>query len=152
MDIEMDDAAFGAIRLLEPDDLSALRLQAQALDGEPGYLLSQRKPKAQAAAQTQQECSFRHYGVGLAAACGQFCPKALRSAWDLIEYEVWATDGEIGALEGLIVDETSWHLGYLDVKAGDWLQGRSVLIPTRWVKSISWADLRINLHHNRDGI
>ena len=76
----------------------------------------------------------------------------LRSAWDLLDYEVWATDGEIGRLEGLIMDEASWHLGYLDVKAGDWLQGRSVLIPTRWVKSISWADLRINLHHSRDGI
>ena len=76
----------------------------------------------------------------------------LRSAWDLLDYEIWATDGEIGYLEGLIMDETSWHLGYLDVKAGDWLQSRSLLIPTRWVKSISWADLRINLHHSRDGL
>ena len=76
----------------------------------------------------------------------------LRSAWDLVDYKVWASDGEVGRLEGLIMDEASWHLGYLDVKAGDWLHGRSVLIPTRWVKSISWADLRINLHHNRDGI
>jgi sporulation protein YlmC with PRC-barrel domain len=76
----------------------------------------------------------------------------LRSAWDLLDYEVWASDGEIGRLEGLIMDEASWHLGYLDVKTGDWLHGRSVLIPTRWVKSISWADLRINLHHGRDGI
>jgi hypothetical protein len=76
----------------------------------------------------------------------------LRSTWDLLDYEVWATDGEIGSLEGLIMDEASWHLGYLDVKAGDWLLGRSVLIPTRWVKSISWANLRINLHHSKDGI
>jgi uncharacterized protein YrrD len=76
----------------------------------------------------------------------------LRSAWDLLGYEVWSTDGEIGHLEGLIMDEASWHLGYLDVKAGDWLHSRSMLIPTRWVKSISWADLRINLHHSRDGI
>jgi hypothetical protein len=75
-----------------------------------------------------------------------------RSAWDLLGYEVWSTDGEIGHLEGLIMDEASWHLGYLDVKAGDWLHSRSMLIPTRWVKSISWADLRINLHHSRDGI
>jgi uncharacterized protein YrrD len=76
----------------------------------------------------------------------------LRSARDLLDYEVWATDGEIGRLEGLIMDEASWHLGYLDVKAGDWLHGRSMLIPTRWVKSISWPDLKINLHHTRDGI
>ena len=37
----------------------------------------------------------------------------LRSAWDLLDYEVWATDGEVGRLEGLIMDEASWHLGYL---------------------------------------
>jgi hypothetical protein len=76
----------------------------------------------------------------------------LRSAWDLLDYEVCATDGEIGRLEGIIMDEVSWHIGYLDVKAGDWLHGRSLLIPTRWVKSVSWADCRINLHHSRDGI
>jgi hypothetical protein len=76
----------------------------------------------------------------------------LRSVLNLIDYEVWATDGEIGRLEGLIMDEASWHLGYLDVKAGDWLRDRSLLIPTRWVMSVSWADLRINLHHSRDGI
>jgi len=76
----------------------------------------------------------------------------LRSAWGLVNYEVCATDGEMGRLEGFILDEASWHLGYLDVKTGDWLHSRSVLIPTRWVKSISWADLRIDLHHSRDGI
>jgi hypothetical protein len=76
----------------------------------------------------------------------------LRSAWNLPGYEVWATDGEIGRLESLILDEATWHLGYLDVKAGDWLLCRSVLIPTRWIESVSWADCRINLHHCRDGI
>ena len=59
----------------------------------------------------------------------------LRSAWDLAGYEVWATDGEIGRVEGFIMDDASWHLGYLDVKAGDWLHSRSVLVPTRWVDS-----------------
>jgi uncharacterized protein YrrD len=76
----------------------------------------------------------------------------LRGAVNLIDYQVWATDGEIGRLESLIMDESSWHLGYLDVKAGDWLLNRSVLIPTRWIKSVSWANCRINLHHSRDGI
>jgi hypothetical protein len=76
----------------------------------------------------------------------------LRGTVNLIDYQVWATDGEIGRLEGFILDEASWHLGYLDVKAGDWLLTRSVLIPTRWVKSVSWADCRVNLHHGKDGI
>jgi hypothetical protein len=76
----------------------------------------------------------------------------LRSAWDLLDYEVWATDGEIGRLEGFITDDASWHIGYLDVKAGIWLLDRSVLIPTRWIESVSWDNCRVNLHHSRSGL
>jgi hypothetical protein len=76
----------------------------------------------------------------------------LRSTSDMLDYEVWATDGDFGRLEGFVVDEACWHLGYLDVKAGSWLQERSVLIPTRWARSVSWADHRIYLHHTRQGI
>lgn len=71
----------------------------------------------------------------------------LRSSLDMLGYEVWATDGDMGCLEGFVLDEASWHLGYLDVRAGAWLQDRSMLIPTLWVKSVSWADHRIYLHH-----
>jgi len=76
----------------------------------------------------------------------------LRSTADLLDYEVSATDGEIGRLQGFIVDEASWHLGYLDVKAGDWLRDRSVLIPTRWIESVSWANRRVNVQHSRSGL
>ena len=55
-------------------------------------------------------------------------------------------------LEDFILDEASWHLGYLEVKAGEWLHSRSLLVPTRWVKSISWANRRVNLHHTREGV
>ena len=71
----------------------------------------------------------------------------LRGAWDLAGYEVWSTGGEIGCVDNFIMDDSSWHLGYLDVKAGGWLYNRSVLVPTRWVKSVSWADRRVNLDH-----
>src|SRR5664280_2061185 len=70
----------------------------------------------------------------------------LRSVSHLEGYEVWGTDGDIGRLEGFVLDEAPWHLAYLDVKGGEWLLGRSVLIPTRWAKSISWANHRVNLH------
>jgi len=76
----------------------------------------------------------------------------LRNALDVSGYAVWATDGEIGELYGFVMDEISWHLGYLDVKAGHWLHSRSVLIPTRWVKSVLWARQRVNLQHTREGI
>jgi hypothetical protein len=76
----------------------------------------------------------------------------LRSTSHMLGYQVWATDGDCGILEGVVMDEASWHLGYLDVKSGDWLQNRSVLVPTRWVQSVSWAEFRIHLHHTKAGI
>jgi hypothetical protein len=75
----------------------------------------------------------------------------LRSTSHMLGYQVWATDGEFGILEGFVMDEASWHLGYLDVKSGDWLQNRSVLFPTLWVQSVSWTEFRIHLHHTKTG-
>lgn len=112
----------------------------------------------------QQEIAMREYFGRLASWVDEECGTSsvptgvkypvhtkedphLRSSWDMLGYEVWATDGDIGRLEGFVLDETSWHLGYLDVKAGGWLQDRSMLMPTRWVRSVSWADHRIYLHH-----
>ena len=74
----------------------------------------------------------------------------LRSTSHMLGYQVWATDGDFGTLEGFVMDEASWHLGYLDVKSGDWLQNRSVLVPTRWVQSVSWTEFRIHLHHTKE--
>jgi len=75
----------------------------------------------------------------------------LRSTSAVMGYHVWATDGDFGILEGFVMDEASWHLGYLDVRGGDWLHNRSVLIPTRWVESVSWAEFRIQLHRTKAG-
>ena len=76
----------------------------------------------------------------------------LRSAEDVIGYEVWASDGVVGCLESFVVDDAVWHIGYLDVKTGEGLQSRSVLVPTSWVKSISWADHQVNLQGSRERI
>lgn len=76
----------------------------------------------------------------------------LRSVRDLFGYEIRGTDGEIGRLEGFIMDDASWHIGYLDIKAGEWLLDRSVLIPTRWIESVSWDNCCVNLHHSKSGL
>jgi hypothetical protein len=69
----------------------------------------------------------------------------LRSVWGLHGYNVCSTADEVGRLKGFVLDANSWHLGYLDIKMGNWLQNRSVLVPTHWVKSISWAHHRVDL-------
>ena len=73
----------------------------------------------------------------------------LRSAWYVTGYTVWSDDGEIGRLEDFIMDEASWHVGYLVVKAGDWLQSRYLLVPSLWVESISWPHHRVALQSSR---
>jgi len=75
----------------------------------------------------------------------------LRGVSNLEGYDVWGADGEIGHLDGFILDD-AWHIGYLEVTAGEWLLGRSVLLPTRWVKSVSWANRQVSLHHTREGV
>jgi len=71
----------------------------------------------------------------------------LRSVQATLRYRVWSEDGLIGTLEHYIVDEASWHIGYLDLRAGDWLRRRSVLMPTKWVESISWGQHTIRVAH-----
>lgn len=70
----------------------------------------------------------------------------LRSTEDLHGYEVWPTDGNMGRLEGFVLDESSWHVGYLDVRTGGWLDEQNELLPTQGVERVSWAERRIYLH------
>ena len=60
----------------------------------------------------------------------------LRSLSDVDGYEVWSHYSTIGRLESFVVDESSWHLRFLDVKMGDWLHRRSMLVPTSYVSAI----------------
>jgi sporulation protein YlmC with PRC-barrel domain len=46
----------------------------------------------------------------------------------LIGFSIGATEGEIGKVEELYFDDTSWTIRYLVVKTGGWLSGRNVLI------------------------
>jgi hypothetical protein len=76
----------------------------------------------------------------------------LRNARELSDYGLWARDGEIGRLQGLFIDDNSWHLRYLNLKAGGWTQHYSELVPTCLVEFIAEADQRVYLCHNRNEI
>jgi PRC-barrel domain len=67
----------------------------------------------------------------------------LRSTSHVLGYEVFVPHGGKACLEGFVLDEERWHLGYLDVKLEEWLSNRSLLIPTGWVEGIYWATHQI---------
>jgi uncharacterized protein YrrD len=70
----------------------------------------------------------------------------LRSTHHVTGYTIHAIDGKIGAVEDFIVDDTSWKLDFLEVDAGDWFQGKKVLISPKLVKEIAWDSSEIVLN------
>ena len=70
----------------------------------------------------------------------------LRSTEAITGYGVLEGNKELGHVESFVMDDSSWHIGYLGLKTGSWLNHHSMLVPTPWVKSISWSGCRVWLH------
>lgn len=64
----------------------------------------------------------------------------LRSCKAVVGYQVHANDGEIGHVEGMLIDDETWSLRYLIVNTSNWWLGHSVLVAPQWIKHMSWAD------------
>lgn len=70
----------------------------------------------------------------------------LRSAGEVIGYQIRATDTDIGHLEDLILEEESWIVRYLLVDTSNWLPGsKRVIVPTALVKGVDWAQSAVAL-------
>jgi hypothetical protein len=72
----------------------------------------------------------------------------LRSTQEMHGYVVAGDDGKMGSLRGFVLDASSWHVGFLNVKSGGLLRRRKMLIPSRQVQDVSWAWRRIDVHPN----
>jgi hypothetical protein len=76
----------------------------------------------------------------------------LRSCNAVTGYHIGAVDGEIGHLQGMLVDEESWAIRYLIVNTSNWWLGHSVLVAPRWIKDVSWGERRITVDMTRQSI
>ena len=76
----------------------------------------------------------------------------LHSAQDVKGYHIDATDGAIGHVEDLIVDDATWTIRYLVIDTRNWLPGRKVLIPPLWAESMSWTERTVSIDMTRDQI
>ena len=76
----------------------------------------------------------------------------LRSAGEIKNYYIKATDGDIGHVEELIVDDQEWTIRYVVVDTKNWLPARKVLIAPQWIDSISWADATVDIDLTREQI
>ena len=76
----------------------------------------------------------------------------LRSARAMIRYHIQASDGEIGHVDGLVVDDESWTIRQLVVNTSDWWLGHHVLIAPASISDISWVEATVSVDLSRDAI
>jgi uncharacterized protein YrrD len=76
----------------------------------------------------------------------------LRSAEEVIGYNISALDGDIGHVEDMIVEDVDWAIHFWVVKTKNWLPGKKVLISPHWVNLISWEDEKVYVDMTVDSI
>ena len=67
----------------------------------------------------------------------------LRSSSAVTGYHVEAKDGEIGHVDGYVIDDKFWNVRYIEVATRNWLPGKKVLMSPAWIERISWLDSEI---------
>lgn len=75
---------------------------------------------------------------------------SLRSVKEVLTYKLKTLDGEMGRMDDLIVEDVNWFIRFLLLSAGSWLNEQKLLVATRWVGSISWANKEVFLPHSHD--
>ena len=76
----------------------------------------------------------------------------LRSANEVTEYHIEATDGDIGHVEDFIIDEETWEIRYMVVDTQNWWPGKQVLVAPQWIGRVSWSDSKVYVDLSRETI
>ncbi len=76
----------------------------------------------------------------------------LRSCKAVVGYDIQASDGEIGHVQSLLVDDESWAIRYLVVSTSNWWLGHEVLVAPQWIKRVSWAEKAVEVELTREAL
>jgi hypothetical protein len=76
----------------------------------------------------------------------------LRSCREVMKYHIHATDGDIGHVDGMLVDDQTWAIRYLIVNTSNWWLGHQLLIAPQWIEDVSWSDSKVSIKMNRQAI
>ena len=76
----------------------------------------------------------------------------LRSSEAVTGYNIEAPDGEIGHVDGFVVDDEAWAIRYIEVATRNWWPGKKVLVSPAWIERVSWADSKVYVGLSRDAI
>jgi uncharacterized protein YrrD len=76
----------------------------------------------------------------------------LRSSKVVIGNHVQATDGDIGHVEDLLVDDRTWAIRYMIVDTSNWWGGHRVLVAPQWIEAVSWSDAKVSVDLTRQNV
>ena len=76
----------------------------------------------------------------------------LRSCRVVIGHHVHATDGDIGHVEDLLVDDHTWAVRYLIVNTSNWWGGHHVLVAPQWIEDVSWSEATVSVDLTRQAV
>jgi len=76
----------------------------------------------------------------------------LRSCREVSGYHIHASDGDIGHVSGMLVDEQTWAIRYLIIDTSNWWLGHQVLIAPLWIDQIQWPEEQVSVNLTRQQI
>lgn len=76
----------------------------------------------------------------------------LRSCNEVKDYHIHAKDGELGHVEGFLLDEETWAIRYIVVNTSNWWLGHLVLVAPEWIDEIRWLDRTVAINLTRQSI
>lgn len=76
----------------------------------------------------------------------------LRSTREVIGYQLRATDGTIGHVVDLLLDETTWTIRSLVVDTSGWWPGKHVVLPWKRIKGIRWPISTVEVDVSRETV
>jgi len=76
----------------------------------------------------------------------------LRSCDEVMGYHIQATDGDIGHVQGLLIDEENWAIRYIVVDTRNWWLGHRVVIAPQWIRGVSWPNTTVSVDLTRQAV
>jgi hypothetical protein len=76
----------------------------------------------------------------------------LRSTEAVTGYNIEAADGEIGHVDGFVVDDDAWAIRYMEVATRNWWPGKKVLVSPAWIERVSWTESKVYVGLSRETI
>lgn len=68
----------------------------------------------------------------------------LRSGNAVLRYYVHASDGDIGHVQGILLDEKTWAIRYIIVNTSNWWLGHQVILAPTWIDDVSWTESTVS--------